>query len=107
LNSTRSLHQSRRRRWALITRPIHRALDAALSAQDLPSQTLTSVFRVSLDDFRDIAAGIVSLSRVGSRIVLDWRLDKPDWAQSTAMRTICSFEPGNGERVTVRRAADR
>jgi hypothetical protein len=83
------------------------AFETALSVKELRSQALTSAFRISLDDFRDIATGTVSLSRDGSRIVLDWRVHKPEWAQSTGMQTICSFETGNGERVTVRRMGDR
>jgi hypothetical protein len=70
-----------------------------------PTTVQTSAFQVAFDGFREIATGIVSVAHREKSIVLDWRLEKPDWARPTQLRTICDFAFESGERIAVRRLA--
>jgi len=55
-------------------------------AERLASET-QSAFQISLDNFRDLLAGNIRLHRDGVGVTMDWRFDRPSWAQARVLRT--------------------
>ncbi len=68
---------------------------------DLTSDTV-SAFQISLDDFRDLLAGSISVRRDGGDILMDWRFDRPAWARSRVLRTTAVVDGASISHIDLR-----
>jgi hypothetical protein len=63
-----------------------------------------SVFRISIDGFRDLATGSVKVTQGAKSADVNWRFESPEWARPTPLQTSVSYEADSRARIALRRA---